>query len=865
MQAALDAANKLASNSDLDADASAMLAMEAMLVQETIREQGVDAQTRSKLHNSVAIDKITKKYWRLMQDQSQTLQLQQEIAAGAIPEQPMAEDAVTLDGYVAVHTRINKCIWRPPPNRGKKKGKKKSKKWNQEKAVLDAQFDWDADIARFNEDAGITGWFRTVQALFQKNAAENIKLHGWRQLFQMYDKDGDGTLDAAEFVAAARNDLRLTVDEIPDSELDRIFLAVGADQHSTLPSGSIDGVKFGSWIAAQDTSAASGYFAELVGKFVAASKQRVERLGWDMLFNKYDEDDSGGLDNLEFINAVRTECNVPPETLSNDELEELFCMIDEDGSSVISAEEFYTAVSADIQKKQMAYYCFKRSLFELADVWSNQVSESAYIAFLSQLFDGICLGLEQTGGLLAPRAAGGRGGKHRTAKYEVRELETVETMLQSDGKFRPDVMEQLTELAAQSSKELAAAAKEQGDSQAERGELDDALASYDDALELDPEDSAEAGLAKARLLDRMKELSLSGLREQMAELAKGQELDAGSGSGSGSVLSDSALESNAHSTLVSTAAGDGADECDLWNHQHSGALSSLLEETAGELQSSLDLDWAAGPDNQDSRSHEATIAHPSPNLPSRPKPTKQTATPLWQGVNGSYLRKHGGLTASANLKATPRLTRFQPVSRHHLVDPIELNGYIAPEGSSADQALAAELICPLDPRSWVSYSSVWTGGSSMEQQELAQWDPQHREWRTPRNGEAPKAGSVLSSTSVGCSGRRSLRGLRQMVSPRRQERLQQQQAIPMVHRGGGAFLTRPTPGKGRGGGGGDGTADGHRSLTARESSVANAISCSALTSSEASPRVTVRLPVLAGGGGGSSRRQRAADIAQPRH
>ena len=88
-----------------------------------------------------------------------------------------------------------------------------------------------------------------------------------------------------------------------------------------------------------------------------------------------------------------------------------------------------------------------------------------------------------------------------------------------------------------------------------------------------------------------------------------------------------------------------------------------------------------------------------------------------------------------------------------------------------------------------------------------------------------------------------------MVSPRRQERLQQQQAIPMVHRGGGAFLTRPTPGKGRGGGGGDGTAGGHRSLTARESSVANAISCSALTSSESSPRVTVRLPVLAGGGG----------------
>ena len=57
---------------------------------------------------------------------------------------------------------------------------------------------------------------------------------------------------------------------------------------------------------------------------------------------------------------------------------------------LISADEFYEALTTDdLDKPEMTYYCFKRSLFELADVWCREVSEAAYLAFLNSIFGGI--------------------------------------------------------------------------------------------------------------------------------------------------------------------------------------------------------------------------------------------------------------------------------------------------------------------------------------------------------------------------------------------------------------------------------------------------------------------------------------------
>ena len=74
------------------------------------------------------------------------------------------------------------------------------------------------------------------------------------------------------------------------------------------------------------------FFDKLVHRFVGASKEQVNKLGWDMIFNKYDDDCSGGLDQVEFAQCVRAECGLIPEKVSDTELSEFFNRIDEDGS-----------------------------------------------------------------------------------------------------------------------------------------------------------------------------------------------------------------------------------------------------------------------------------------------------------------------------------------------------------------------------------------------------------------------------------------------------------------------------------------------------------------------------------------------------
>ena len=126
-----------------------------------------------------------------------------------------------------------------------------------------------------------------------------------------------------------------------------------------------------------------------------------------------------GLALQEFIKAVRTECKLQPSAVSvrprppgsapapvasliasvltaprggclqDDELEELFCLIDTDGSSAIDAGEFYEVLTAETAEPEMTYEAFKRSMFELADVWSEEAGEESYMAFLGTVFEAI--------------------------------------------------------------------------------------------------------------------------------------------------------------------------------------------------------------------------------------------------------------------------------------------------------------------------------------------------------------------------------------------------------------------------------------------------------------------------------------------
>ena len=79
-----------------------------------------------------------------------------------------------------------------------------------------------------------------------------------------------------------------------DLDLKRLFSAVDTDG-----GGTVDGTEFGSWLATQSKSASAvttSFFDQIVGTFVAASSESVQRLGWKHLFGRYDDDGSGELD-----------------------------------------------------------------------------------------------------------------------------------------------------------------------------------------------------------------------------------------------------------------------------------------------------------------------------------------------------------------------------------------------------------------------------------------------------------------------------------------------------------------------------------------------------------------------------------------
>ena len=59
--------------------------------------------------------------------------------------------------------------------------------------------------------------------------------------------------------------------------------------------------------------------------------------GWSQLFNRFDTDGNGRLSPTEFIHALRTECKVGEEELSDVDLHQVFEILDADSEGTIDA------------------------------------------------------------------------------------------------------------------------------------------------------------------------------------------------------------------------------------------------------------------------------------------------------------------------------------------------------------------------------------------------------------------------------------------------------------------------------------------------------------------------------------------------
>ena len=60
----------------------------------------------------------------------------------------------------------------------------------------------------------------------------------------------------------------------------------------------------------------------------------------------------------EFTACIRTECKFSTNDISGEELEELFRMIDADGSGVLSSREFSAALADESDDTELNFYCF---------------------------------------------------------------------------------------------------------------------------------------------------------------------------------------------------------------------------------------------------------------------------------------------------------------------------------------------------------------------------------------------------------------------------------------------------------------------------------------------------------------------------
>lgn len=213
------------------------------------------------------------------------------------------------------------------------------------------------DIYRFSGTSHITVWLDEIRSSFRAAAARAVARHGFAALFAAVDVDGSGEIDFDEFTAAVRNNLKIGAETVSDSELFSVFTAVDGDG-----SGEVDSEEFTEWMEGKRPADSSE--AKLRARFKAKSQDTVEIMGWEMIFEQYDDDESGELELDEFITAVRVECGLSPESISNEQIEELFGVIDADQSGAIDPDELAALLNSDLDEAAMTFKAFFSSIFE---------------------------------------------------------------------------------------------------------------------------------------------------------------------------------------------------------------------------------------------------------------------------------------------------------------------------------------------------------------------------------------------------------------------------------------------------------------------------------------------------------------------
>jgi Ca2+-binding EF-hand superfamily protein len=87
---------------------------------------------------------------------------------------------------------------------------------------------------------------------------------------------------------------------------------------------------------------------------VACSK-KIDAIGWQCLFNSFDDDGSGELDLSEFQCVLREHCRVSEEIVSGENIAALFKAVDTDENGTVDAHELQEFLGDRPFEKEMPY------------------------------------------------------------------------------------------------------------------------------------------------------------------------------------------------------------------------------------------------------------------------------------------------------------------------------------------------------------------------------------------------------------------------------------------------------------------------------------------------------------------------------
>jgi Ca2+-binding EF-hand superfamily protein len=242
--------------------------------------------------------------------------------------------------------------------------------------------DWNEDIMRFSESSHATAHLEQLRTHFRRSTQESARKRGFEAIFRLYDDDDSGTLDVSEFESAVRKDLKLDAETCSGDDIRLLFSAIDTDG-----TGTIDAQEFVEWLWSKDSTRGTAKLVDnrrrmqakkmraVKAKFHLEAADIAEKTGWSDIFSMYDADGSGELDPQEWLTAVRTECKVSEEVVTDSEINEMFTACDSDADGGIDIEEMLNLMHSTMFQGEMTKEPFFSSIFELAQHW---VEEECY-------------------------------------------------------------------------------------------------------------------------------------------------------------------------------------------------------------------------------------------------------------------------------------------------------------------------------------------------------------------------------------------------------------------------------------------------------------------------------------------------------